>query len=225
MSASIYLCLSRIIIMYNPEAARFKPQVYTYLFISSDFVSLMLQSAGGAIASTADTHSTEQEGVHIMVAGLAFQVFSLFAFGSLCLDFYFRLRSRSEHFNSDFHAIRSRRSHQHFLITLSLAATFVFIRCIFRCAELSGGFNGSLANSEVSFMLLEGVMIILATSCLTYWHPGRVWGAKGWKAASWSNAEKKATQMFVQEGQSLMQGKIGIVHTGEDSVEMMGKTV
>lgn len=43
--------------------------------------------------------------------------------------------------------------------------------------ELAGGFSGKLANEEGPFMVLEGVMIMLACLCLTVWHPG--WVLKG----------------------------------------------
>lgn len=39
-------------------------------------------------------------------------------------------------------------------------------------AELEEGFHGRLANDEVLFMILEGPMIIIATTALTAFHPG-----------------------------------------------------
>lgn len=39
-------------------------------------------------------------------------------------------------------------------------------------AELEQGFDGALANQEVSFMILEGMMILLALIPLTILHPG-----------------------------------------------------
>jgi hypothetical protein len=62
------------------------------LFITSDIISLILQAAGGAISSSANTTSASDVGVHIMVAGLAFQVVSLVAFAGLCTHFAWRVR-------------------------------------------------------------------------------------------------------------------------------------
>lgn len=39
---------------------------------------------------------------------------------------------------------------------LIVATLTIFIRCVFRVAELSEGFNGTLFNDEVAFMILEG---------------------------------------------------------------------
>lgn len=55
---------------------------------------------------------------------------------------------------------------------LLIATALLFIRTVFRSVELSQGFSGELANNEVEFMILDGVMVILATICLTVWHPG-----------------------------------------------------
>ncbi len=46
------------------------------------------------------------------------------------------------------------------------------MRSIFRVAELTGGFHGVLWNNEVDFMVLDGVMVAVASICLTVFHPG-----------------------------------------------------
>lgn len=63
------------------------------MFLSVDFLCLVLQAVGGALADTADTSTEEWEGVHIMIAGLALQVASLLTFSVLCAHFAWRLRS------------------------------------------------------------------------------------------------------------------------------------
>ena len=60
--------------------------------MSFDFASLVLQSIGGGIAATAGDQHTSAAGVHIMVAGLALQVFSLVLFMALCLEFAWHVR-------------------------------------------------------------------------------------------------------------------------------------
>jgi hypothetical protein len=48
--------------------------------MSCDFIALVLQAAGGAIADTASTRKGSDFGTHILVAGLVFQVMSLLFF-------------------------------------------------------------------------------------------------------------------------------------------------
>lgn len=76
------------------------------------------------------------------------------------------------------------------LIATFLATALLFIRTVFRAVELSEGFSGKLANNEVQFMVLDGVMVILASFCLTVFHPG--WGFQGrWQEANFNFGKKK----------------------------------
>lgn len=68
-----------------------KPKTYTYIFVTCDLISLILQAAGGAITSVADDQSTRDKGVNIMIAGLAFQVASIAAFMALASEYGFRV--------------------------------------------------------------------------------------------------------------------------------------
>ena len=48
-------------------------------------------------------------------------------------------------------------------------------------AELSAGFNGAIANNEVEFMILDGMMMSIVIALLTLAHPGIILGPL-WKA-------------------------------------------
>lgn len=61
-------------------------------------------------------------------------------------------------------------------VGLAIATVLIFIRSIYRIVELAGGFSGTVANNEASFMIFEGPMIIVAVALITYHHPGRVFG-------------------------------------------------
>jgi len=78
---------------YGVHNSRLSPKAYTITFICSDFIALVLQSAGGAIADEASTIATENTGTNIMVAGLSFQVISLTAFILLCTEFFFKVKN------------------------------------------------------------------------------------------------------------------------------------
>lgn len=55
ISAGIYLCLSRIIVLFGSGLSRLNARTYTILFCTSDLVSLILQGVGGALASVGET--------------------------------------------------------------------------------------------------------------------------------------------------------------------------
>jgi hypothetical protein len=131
LSASIYLCLSRIVHIYSTLASRLRPKHYTYLFVSCDLVSLILQGAGGGIAATAGPTDQNQVnlGTNIMIAGLSFQVFSLLLFMILCVDFALRIRKvPGSQRNENYQSLRSTRWFKGFLIGMltSLSVTHDF---------------------------------------------------------------------------------------------------
>lgn len=78
---------------YGVDNSRLSPKAYTITFICSDFIALVLQSVGGAIADTAATLASAGTGTNIMVAGLSFQVISLTAFILLCTEFFWKVKN------------------------------------------------------------------------------------------------------------------------------------
>ncbi len=88
LNASIYLCLSRVVVVYGEHISRVRPGVYTLLFIACDVFSLLIQSIGGASAALAPDMGHTHTGVKIMAAGLGFHVASLCLFIGLCTDFF-----------------------------------------------------------------------------------------------------------------------------------------
>ncbi|KAE8371290.1 putative RTA1 domain protein [Aspergillus bertholletiae] len=189
-TAAIYICLGRIVIVYGEDISRIRPRTYTILFVTCDIIALVLQAAGGAITSIADSDqkSLSDTGVNIMIAGLAFQVASLTLFIVLASEFALRVRRSSEDMkNASTASVRSGLKWKMFLLAyanpikgLTIAVLTIFIRSIFRVAELKGGFNSDLANDEISLMILESTMIAIACICMTAAHPavamGRRWG-------------------------------------------------
>jgi len=154
--------------------------------MTSDFISLVLQGAGGGLAATADDNFGSETGRAIMVAGIVFQVVSLLIFMGLWLEFIFRLRRTSESAKEvRFAELRDTKRFTWFQYALGTAVVLIFIRSVYRVAELQQGFNGPIANNEVSFMILEGPMIFLAVLAMTGLHPGIAFGGK-WSSAAWS---------------------------------------
>ncbi|KAJ5456146.1 Efflux pump himE [Penicillium daleae] len=185
MSAVVYICFYRIIIVYDSSLSRIKPRAFVVTFIASDVLCLILQAAGGAITATTGGSSDGAEamrntGVNVMIAGLALQVVSLVFFLACALDYTYRVSQKG--FFPATAAMQSRRW-KGFLISLTIATIAIFIRSVFRVAELRDGFSSELAGNEVAFMILEGAMIVVATICLTVFHPGYCLGVS-WKVST-----------------------------------------
>ncbi|KAI9876974.1 MAG: hypothetical protein M1830_005130 [Pleopsidium flavum] len=198
-AAAIYLCLGRIVMVFGEQISRFRPRTYTITFISFDFFSLILQAAGGALASAADTQSSLQIGVDVMLAGLGTQVVSLSLFIALCGEFAWRVSHNKHDLEPAYAELRASKVWKFFLIGLGISTITIFIRSCFRVAELSQGFQGKLANQQVTFMILEGAMIVIASIALTIPHPGVAF--KGtWAAANFHLRGRKSSAREMESG-------------------------
>lgn len=179
LAAGIYLCLSRIVITFGPENSRIKPLSYPRIFIPCDFLSLMLQAAGGGIASAA-SHQDKNPvvGDNIMVAGLSVQVITLFIFICLATDFAIRTMQRVRELGKEraldpTHArLRASWAFKGFLVALAFATLCIFTRSVYRVAELSEGWNGHLIKTQKYFIGLEGAIVGAAVLALNAFHPG-----------------------------------------------------
>lgn len=176
LTACIYTSLTRIIVVAGAQTSRLKPKLYTYIFISCDLLALVLQAIGGGMAATARNAKGSRRGVDIMIAGLISQVITMTLFLLLWADFVLRTRRSGAQGPALFESLRQTKTFSRFQWSLFTATLFIFIRCIYRVAELWDGFGGKLANHEATFMIFEGPMIILAVAAMTVWHPRRVFG-------------------------------------------------
>ena len=113
LSAAIYLCLARIVVVYGEGYSRLKPRTYSLLFLFGDFIALSLQGAGGGMVQVEEVQDI---GLRVLIAGLGFQVGSLVTFGLMCIDFSWRVhRGKGEH-NPLFHDLVSSRRWTGFLL-------------------------------------------------------------------------------------------------------------
>ena len=100
-SAALYISISRIIALYGNGLSIVRPRIITVTFIGCDLISLILQAAGGALASIADTDKDADTGVNIMIAGLATQVAATTVFGFVCLHLMWAIRKYPQKVNQE----------------------------------------------------------------------------------------------------------------------------
>ncbi|QDS69637.1 hypothetical protein FKW77_009037 [Venturia effusa] len=178
-AAGLYFCLSRIVETFGAENSRLKPGLYPKIFIPCDLFSLVLQALGGGMASAA-THSGKnaEPGNHIMLAGLAVQVVTLFFYIMLASDFAFRTYRRistlgKSHALDPTHAkLRDSLRFRGFVCALIFATLCIFTRSVYRVAELSEGWSGHLILTQKYFIGLEGAIVAAGILSLNVFHPG-----------------------------------------------------
>ncbi|CAM1502127.1 Fc.00g041110.m01.CDS01 [Cosmosporella sp. VM-42] len=180
MAAGVYLCLRRIVSAFGPENSRLPPEYYTRIFIPCDVISLVLQALGGGIASVASHNNKSPDtGSNTMLAGLAFQVITIFVFIAASADFALRTVRRYRSLGEASldqrpaaRAVRNSLLFKCFLGALALAAFCILWRSAFRVAELSEGWEGKVMGDQGMFVGFEGVLIVVAVVGLNVFHPG-----------------------------------------------------
>lgn len=140
-AAGIYLCLKHIVLRLGPEHSRLKPKLFTWIFISCDIVSLLLQAAGGGVAASAGNADTEMldAGNNIIITGIAFQVATMAVCGVVALDFFIRYWKNERDSSVEKHATTDDVINANaprgvkLMVGAEIFAYFtVLIRCIYR---------------------------------------------------------------------------------------------
>lgn len=180
IAAGIYLTLKHIVLTFGTEWSRLRPSMYTWIFISCDILSLVLQGAGGGLAAAADPGSSLQDvGTDMMIAGVIFQVVVLVIFGAAVVDYFIRTNRRRGQLSSDALSLAASTRFRLFIGAIVVAYLGILIRCAYRIPELTGGWRSELMRNETDFIVLEGVMIVISVAALTIFHPGFCFPALG----------------------------------------------
>ncbi|KAJ6481037.1 RTA1-like protein [Mycena sanguinolenta] len=172
-----FILLSRIVTRLGPCYARLTPRWYTILFLSCDIVALVVQGAGGGIASASDTTSGANLGANIMLAGIVFQFVAIIVYSTLAGDFLRRYHTdRSVRGASVDRGVMDSKL-KTMIGALAFSTLVLFIRSIYRIIELATGWNGRIIETEVYFNVLDGGMVVLAIFTINFAHPGRLLGS------------------------------------------------
>ena len=166
-SAAIYTIINVMINRTGREYAPLPPKVILGIFIACDVVATVIQILGAALVGKAYSSGTNPDTPNnILLAGLAFQVFS-FAIFIIVLVLFLR---RSRRVTS--------KQFKIFAAATFIATLAVYLRTCIRLAETAEGLLKFLSTHEAIFGCLEFLPIILAVYIFIYFHPGRWLGSK-----------------------------------------------
>ena len=133
VAAGIYLTLKHIVLNLGPEHSIMKPRLFTWLFIGCDIGSLLLQAAGGGLAS-ASSAKLLKVGDDVIIVGIAFQVFTMSVCGLLALHFFWNVARKGNGLTGEKTAAPAiPPNRMRLIIAAAVFAYFtVLIRCIYR---------------------------------------------------------------------------------------------
>ncbi|EXU96797.1 RTA1 like domain protein [Metarhizium robertsii] len=173
---SIYLTLKHAALHLNPRLSRIPPRWYPRLFLPADLSCLIVQAIGGGIAAAAGHSNPKllEGGNRAIIAGVVLQVLVLAVFGALATDYFARAarHMRSADATAPELALWHDAKFRAFALGVTGAYVAVLIRCIYRIAEMAGGWGNRIMQDEPSFLVLDSSLILVAVYLLTIFHPG-----------------------------------------------------
>ena len=161
-SAAIYAIVSVLINTYGRKYSPIPPKVVLGVFIACDVVATIIQIAGAALVGVAYSNRENPTTPNkILLAGLAFQVFTFAVFLFVLSWTLWRARQSPVTVSHSF------------LAALVVSTLAVYLRTCFRLAETAEGLMQFLSTHEAFFGCLEFLPVLAAVYLFTYWHPGR----------------------------------------------------
>jgi len=121
----------------------------------------MLQAVGGGFAGGAGNNvKLRNTGTNLMISGIVWQVATLIAFFGLVIDYALRTRRAWEQVTPEVKSLLRERKYRSFLAAVAVAFMTVFLRCVYRIAEMVGGWANPIMRDEIGFDIMEGVYVI-----------------------------------------------------------------
>ncbi|KAH7041218.1 RTA1 like protein-domain-containing protein [Microdochium trichocladiopsis] len=210
---SIYLTLKHVVLSVNPELSRIKPRLYPLIFVPADVSCLILQAIGGGLAAAAGRNTPKllNAGNNVIITGIALQAALLGVFGVLCTDYFLRCRKWiAAHENDTSEEALAMlagwkdKKFRMFVYAVSGAYFAILIRCIYRIAEMAGGWGNHIMQDEPSFIVLEGCCILVAVALLTVFPPGFLFPAMAERERA--RFQKKSKQSKAATGEATTSG-------------------
>ncbi|KAK8017957.1 hypothetical protein PG991_007147 [Apiospora marii] len=176
ISLALFRLLPPIVATYGDGFRAWRPQWHNSVFYAFTAVSAVLQVAGAVMATVPTNANAIHIGIRLLVAGLAIHLSSILLFALLGLRFALAVHQRKDILHASKLTAHNTQRFRTFLIGLSLAVLLLAIRAIYRIVPVSEGFGSSLAQDEVLFLVLDGVMVAVAAVAALASFPGRLLG-------------------------------------------------
>lgn len=206
--AGLYYMLGRMLVFHGDHFSILRPRWFSYIFISCDILSIVIQAIGGGVAAGAlSEKQSTLTGTHTMVAGIAFQVVSMSFFIFVLAEFVIKslfhntnqvpfslsnlfallfntkrgkeLRELLEpNYVPNYLEVRQKKLFPYVTLSLFAGTAFIYIRCIYRLVELSQGWSGFLIRHQAFLMSLDALQVAFTCGLMIIFHPYFSWGTR-----------------------------------------------
>jgi hypothetical protein len=184
IAAAMSITFKHLITYVGPKHSVLKPRLYPWVFVGTDFASIVIQGMGGGIASAGSNDAGGNRtlldvGDNMLLAGVAFQVANMVGCGLLMLIYVWRYKKAKkagrEQKDTDYVEEKGQQGVEKklhmFCWAIVAAYLAVLARCIYRLPEFASGWGSDLQQNETTFLILDGAMIASAVIVLTFAHP------------------------------------------------------
>lgn len=184
LSAANFIILGQVVVRAGATRySRLSPRNYSIIFVCWDVVALVIQAAGGGIAS-GNNNQNAKVGGNIMLAGIIIQLLAILTYTAFATEFLYRLYGnkpvRAVASTDSLNETLPKRGNGPILGTrvqlqlfgLAFSSLVLLIRSLYRTIELSDGWNGRIIETEVYFNVLDGGMVVASMYTLNIFHPG-----------------------------------------------------
>ncbi|KAK0727153.1 RTA1 like protein-domain-containing protein [Lasiosphaeria miniovina] len=171
-AAALYVLLHNLITRLGRETSMLSPRMYAIVFCTCDVISLVVQAVGGAMASQAadSIDGNTAPGTNTMVAGIAFQLFTMSIFAVFVVDFLRRVQRISRRGPGEKRALLTRPIRL-VLVAVFISFIMIYVRSIYRTIELAQGWTGNLITHEGYFIGLDATLMFIAVAVFLVFDP------------------------------------------------------
>ncbi|KAI1284102.1 RTA1 like protein-domain-containing protein [Xylaria sp. FL0933] len=174
--SGVFWTVPRIVAIYGEEYRSWRPFWYLPFFSVSTIGSLALELAGSIVATVQDAPGAVETGLRVIVAGLAVQLVALLVFVLHGILFAITLRTRQHELDPKFAFVYTSTPYKSFIAALTFTTFLIALRTGYRTVQIAEGFQSSIAQSEILFLVLDGAVMLMASILLLIYFPARVLG-------------------------------------------------
>ncbi|KAI3393711.1 hypothetical protein diail_3806 [Diaporthe ilicicola] len=181
ITTAIYTILPHIVALYGSDLSiTLEPVWMSAFFFALGGFTLAFQAVGCVFAAEGFNRIEIQQGVNVLIAGLAFQIMSLLGFFGLYFWFMSRVFHNRELLDPRFSSVYLSARFKTALLCMQLALVLIFARTVAQVVQLSGGLASVPSKSHIYSLVLDGALVLVAALTMTLFPPGpafgRAWG-------------------------------------------------
>ncbi|KAL6866243.1 hypothetical protein ACO1O0_002350 [Amphichorda felina] len=176
ISAANFLTLPHILSIYGDHISPIQPMVAGAVLYGLAAVAAVLEVVGVAHLAYDLGGMGRPGGARLVAAGLGVQLIALLCFSVLHFWFTLGVRTSVSVLDKKYSAVYQSLRFKRFLLATQLASVLLVAYCAYRVVEMATGVNGKLFQTQVVFMIMDGVVPLGAATLITVQHPGAAFG-------------------------------------------------